>query len=63
MPLISTEIRLAEPTRMPVVRVSGFATFFVELGDVARSIGSPRVLLVPIQLPMIAFPLRFWPGR
>ena len=48
---------------MPVVLVSGTATFFVEEGDVARPIGSPRVWLVPMTLPVIRFPFRFWPGR
>jgi len=41
VPLIRTWIELAEPTRMPVVRVSGTATFFFDEGEVARSIGSP----------------------
>jgi hypothetical protein len=42
--LISTEIRLAEPTRMAVVRGSGSARFFFGVGEVSRPIGSPRGL-------------------
>ena len=63
LPLIWTWMGLAEPTRIPVVRVSGTATFFFDPGEVPSWIGSPRVLLVPITLPMILFPFRSWVGK
>src|SRR6201996_3597134 len=61
--MIWTEIGLAEPTRMPVVSWSATARFFLEVGDVVRPIGSPRVLLTPMVLPTMRLPFRFWPGR